>query len=408
MLRFAVPAPVRALGFFSLVSLLPSAGKCAEPIPTYNPGNGHYYETIEVPTPITWADANTAAKRKMLKGMPGHLVTITSQEEYDFLDRYTWIREFFVGGHRPILGGSDLKVGWRWVTGEPWEYSRWGGNFDPRLSPGQDLYAHFWTAAKTWSATDINGKLKGYVVEFDTAYEPDRAAETPSVQAAELLSQVWKRYQSFKTYSETVEFAVADFYKNTLDSARGEFEFSRPGRFRLVGSGADGKVTAVADETTLFMIDRTQPDTYVRRPVGPFSQAISEGLQVMSSSCQAPTLLGLLNDPQPTEENTSWLREAKLGEIIEGDDPGQALYAHVKISFNGQPNIDATYKAIISLKDLLIREASLEFKYQLTPFTVHEYHKNIEINSAIPADDFTYAIPKNAERVRRLTDGAGR
>ena len=48
-----------------------------------NPANGHYYDAIA--GDITWADADTAAESMTFMGLQGHLATITSQQEHDFI-----------------------------------------------------------------------------------------------------------------------------------------------------------------------------------------------------------------------------------------------------------------------------------------------------------------------------------
>jgi hypothetical protein len=68
---------------------------------------------------MTWYDANVYAQ-----SLGGHLVTITSQQEQDFVEsliagtpnKFYWI------------GAIDKreKGTWEWVTGEKWEYENWG------------------------------------------------------------------------------------------------------------------------------------------------------------------------------------------------------------------------------------------------------------------------------------------
>lgn len=89
-------------------------------------GNGHVYEAVLTEEPVTWEEAKSEARRK-----GGHLATITSQGELDFIvdltrnDAY-WL-EMSEEPYRyngPWLGayqeeGADEPGdGWRWVTGE--------------------------------------------------------------------------------------------------------------------------------------------------------------------------------------------------------------------------------------------------------------------------------------------------
>lgn len=54
----------------------------------YNSTNGHYYETVDA-AGASWQTAFKAASEKTYMGMQGYLVTITSQQEHDYV--YTMI-----------------------------------------------------------------------------------------------------------------------------------------------------------------------------------------------------------------------------------------------------------------------------------------------------------------------------
>ncbi|MBL9161316.1 MAG: hypothetical protein JNL18_01095 [Planctomycetaceae bacterium] len=81
-----------------------------------NPTNGHYYELIRFGSAaLTFAESSAAAGAKSYQGIPGHLVTITSQAEQDFID-YTFQKG---ADYRVWMGASDsvIEGEWRWVTG---------------------------------------------------------------------------------------------------------------------------------------------------------------------------------------------------------------------------------------------------------------------------------------------------
>jgi len=91
-------------------------------------GNGHVYDVVTAPTDLTWDQAKAAAEAMSWGGVSGHLATLTSQAENDFVTgllspvpqghNYCWI-----GGYQP--GGPEPAGGWAWVTGEPWDYTNW-------------------------------------------------------------------------------------------------------------------------------------------------------------------------------------------------------------------------------------------------------------------------------------------
>ena len=78
-------------------------------------GNGHRYEVVVPPGGITWTDAREAAE-----AAGGHLATLTSQAEFDFVESLEHPTKGWVGGYRT---GSD----WYWVTGESFEAAQWCG-----------------------------------------------------------------------------------------------------------------------------------------------------------------------------------------------------------------------------------------------------------------------------------------
>ena len=57
---------------------------CVNATPILNPENGHYYDIITSPG-ITWEQSNTAAQSLTYEGVNGHLATVTSSEENDFI-----------------------------------------------------------------------------------------------------------------------------------------------------------------------------------------------------------------------------------------------------------------------------------------------------------------------------------
>ncbi len=91
-------------------------------------GNGHYYERIDVSGGLTWGDAKLAAESINLAGTLGHLVTVTSQAEADFLLTSVYPQvilepgRFWLGAFQP-LGSAEPDGGWQWVTGELWSFS---------------------------------------------------------------------------------------------------------------------------------------------------------------------------------------------------------------------------------------------------------------------------------------------
>jgi len=120
--------------------------------PVWFDGTGHYYEYVDGQT--TWEVALAAAEALEHSGFSGHLVTITSSAENDFVSATfaSGEAEFFawIGGHEPDDNGV-----WLWGSGPesetqfsqggsptpPFYYVNWGGVEPNDFNPGEDFAA---------------------------------------------------------------------------------------------------------------------------------------------------------------------------------------------------------------------------------------------------------------------------
>jgi hypothetical protein len=98
-----------------------AALRVIEPVP------GRHYEIILSPG-ITWDQAKTAAEELLWNGRPGHLATITSEQEdlhiealrqeaMETIDFDVGLRQFWVGGYQ-LADQSSVADGWFWVNDE--------------------------------------------------------------------------------------------------------------------------------------------------------------------------------------------------------------------------------------------------------------------------------------------------
>lgn len=134
--------------------------------------NGHFYQLVSAPG-ITWTAAYTAAQNTFRCGQPGHLVTITSLTEQNFLVSQFGVAALsqkWMGAIQP--NAIEVSTGWEWVTGEPFVFTSWAGG-----EPNNGFYAGhgyenagvFWTGGNwndgpsSWTSYG-NG---GYVIEWD-------------------------------------------------------------------------------------------------------------------------------------------------------------------------------------------------------------------------------------------------
>ena len=159
------------------------------------PSTGHAYEYVEADD-ITWQEAREAASERTYNGKQGYLVTITSEEEQEFVQSLTTEHAW--------IGASDAaqEGTWRWVTGPEGkedngqgrhfftqsgdsgtpvdgQYTNWSSG-EPNAANSREDYAQLWgDKATTWN--DNNGaNAEGYIVEYGGS-EEDRDIRTSNV-----------------------------------------------------------------------------------------------------------------------------------------------------------------------------------------------------------------------------------
>ena len=137
---------------------------------------GHRYQVFD--ESMTWTEAKAYCEE-----LGGHLATVTSQEENDFIAGLIadgTKNLYWLGGYKES-GQEDV---WRWVTGEAWNYANWDVG-EPNDLGGGESYVEMIRIADSSARTpekwnDIknnssNGfyavKNKGLVCEWDTLTE---------------------------------------------------------------------------------------------------------------------------------------------------------------------------------------------------------------------------------------------
>jgi hypothetical protein len=145
----------------------------------FNPDNNHYYQLVAVQeSGLDWYEAKDAAAVMEYLGMQGHLVTLSSLAEEQFvLNNFPQIYDEYVW-----LGASDdaSEGDWKWISGENWNYANWaesepnGGTYENCLDYGD--------YSSKWNDENCERKLYYYLVEYETelmkineyvTFEPD-------------------------------------------------------------------------------------------------------------------------------------------------------------------------------------------------------------------------------------------
>ncbi|HBF3877526.1 TPA: DUF5011 domain-containing protein [Clostridioides difficile] len=132
----------------------------------HNPSNGNYYQFVAAKR-ISWENAKLEAENMEYRGLKGHLVTITSKDELDIFNSLTTKTVW--------LGGTDEEKegNWKWITGEPFEYTNWcpgePNNFDVG---GENYLVSIKNSNGLWNDTTNSPSptwtdIEGFVVEYE-------------------------------------------------------------------------------------------------------------------------------------------------------------------------------------------------------------------------------------------------
>ena len=119
--------------------------------------NGNFYKIIN--DEVTWDEAKANCE-----SLGGHLVTITSVQEQDFINSINFYGEsLWIGTFR------DDTYRWQWVTGEEWDYTNWGEgepNDSSNVVPNENCAA-VWP--DLWNDLNSENTMEqsGYICEWE-------------------------------------------------------------------------------------------------------------------------------------------------------------------------------------------------------------------------------------------------
>lgn len=129
------------------------------------PVNGHAYAQID--TPLTWSEAEAAAKTWRYHGVSGQLVSINTAAENTFLQQNV-IHPAGNGNKHIGLTDRAQEGQFKWLTGEPLTFSNWE-NGEPNNAGDEDAVEMY--ASGRWNDARTTVVNPAYLVEFATPFQ---------------------------------------------------------------------------------------------------------------------------------------------------------------------------------------------------------------------------------------------
>ncbi len=139
--------------------------------PAINPDNGNAYLRVQAQF-NDFGAAENHARSLWFRGVQGHLVTITTEAEQQWIGNNLGWAYLWIGTYQDLAAGdySEPGGGWRWVTGEPISYTNWGDGEPNNAATGGENFASTYSGGEwndnvqNWNYSPRN---EGYIVEFE-------------------------------------------------------------------------------------------------------------------------------------------------------------------------------------------------------------------------------------------------
>ncbi len=160
----------------------------------YLPSNGHFYRPMSWPSSgysgtsaTIYTNLLSLAAGQTFKGQTGYLVTITSQDEQNFIQANVPSSNILIA-----LSDRNQEGVWKWDAGPEagttiktsnsggnvsGQYNNWCGGEPNNWGSGEDYAVTKWSGGNCWNdfgppASSFPGSIGGYVVEFGTWSDP--------------------------------------------------------------------------------------------------------------------------------------------------------------------------------------------------------------------------------------------
>lgn len=201
--------------------------------PVTDPATGHVYERLT--DAVTWNEARALAELRTFNGMRGHLATLATAAESDFV----WQSlgepvEYFIG-----LSDTGAEGTFAWVTGEPLTFTNWR-NGEPNNAFGVEHGVELTHFGKWNDIDNANLVRAGYIVEYEGPTTGDLEGAI-----ADLMEQLDAANATIAEQEETIAALESDLAATTaaLDGAVGTIAMRDAEIVRLEGERAAARAT---------------------------------------------------------------------------------------------------------------------------------------------------------------------
>ena len=221
--------------------------------------NGNYYKIFD--NSLSWSEAKTFCEE-----MGGHLVTITSQEEQNFL-----IHLSNVSGKKNLwIGACAINGTYSWITGEDFsQYSNWDSG-EPNNVYNSQFTAMMYTSksSKTpgnWNDENENGRSWtgyylsdfGFICEWDSLISVPESPDEPEGDYPVTDTVQFTDDIVFLDIGEKYQLTAILDGENITDKSR----FSITGD-TVAAISLNGEVTAIAEGYTTAWVNDYESNTY--------------------------------------------------------------------------------------------------------------------------------------------------
>jgi serine/threonine protein kinase len=171
---------------------------------------GHHYQVVE-------QRMNFSSALKHAESVGAHLATITSQEEQEWLENVMPVYVKEVSSRMVTIGAIREKGVWRWITGEPFEYTRWAsGPKDQEPEKTLVLKMTLGTDPVLGWGSGFETAGRSFIVEWDGTTQTAPAMPAPTTQPV-VESEGAKRLHELETsFRAALERDVVAIHRHAL------------------------------------------------------------------------------------------------------------------------------------------------------------------------------------------------